>query len=114
MATIKKRRRFSTVEKIEILDNIDQLNSRAEVSEYLKVNRLFSSQVSSWRKIFREGRLGEEVKRGRKSGLVDGERAALAAIIQKRDELQRGIEQSEKIMEVQRNLLAIMAVARSH
>lgn len=114
MTVIKKRRRFSVAEKVEILENIDQLDSRAEVAEYLKANHLFSSQVSVWRKSLREGKFDEEVKRGRKSLLVDGEQAAIAAIIQKRGELQREIEAAEKIMEAQRNLLAVLAAASNH
>lgn len=107
---IKKRRQFTVEQKVEVLTEIDRFTSRSEVSEYLKENRLFSSQVSRWRKAHREGTLND-AKRGRKSLLVSGDSALVAAKIQRKEELRRKISEAEHIMNTQQNLMAILSVA---
>jgi transposase-like protein len=100
-----ERRRFTTQEKLRILEEADACTEPGELGALLRREGIYSSYLSRWRRARDRGQLQalRSKKRGRKPP-TDKELTEEAAKLQRENErLQARLAQAEAIIEAQKN-----------
>ncbi len=105
------RRAFTTAYKLSILEQADQCQGHGEVGALLRREGLYSSHLSSWRRLRREGTLQalKNNKRGPKPTLVPAERRELEQLRRRNAKLEHELEKARTIIDVQKKLSSILA-----
>jgi transposase-like protein len=102
-----KRRTFTAAYKLEIVEKADACTEPGEVGELLRREGLYSSHLTEWRKLRREGALaGLGRARGRKP--ADRRERELAELKRRNERLEGELEKARKVIEIQGNLSALL------
>jgi transposase len=108
------RRVFKSAYKLSILDQADQCGSRAEIGALLRREGLYSSHLSNWRGLRRQGALQANTnnKRGPQPSLEPAQRRELEQLRQRNAKLERELEKAHTIIDVQKKLSSLLATMR--
>ena len=105
------RRAFTTAYKLSILEQADQCQGHGEVGALLRREGLYSSHLSSWRRLRREGTLQalKNKKHGPKTTLDPAVRRELEQLRRRNAKLEHELEKARTIIDVQKKLSSILA-----
>lgn len=109
----KTRRRLTTKYKIEILEKADKCLKTGELGALLRREGLYSSQLTKWRKLRREGFFKQTKQRGR-PGLTDIEKHQKIRIseLEKRvQSLENEIDKAAAIIDIQKKLSLLLELS---
>ena len=109
-----QRRKFTAVYKARIVQEANGCTEKGQIGALLRREGLYSSQLTEWRKLYRQGALTalRDDKRGRKkTHAVERENEKLR---QKVAQLERRLQQVETIIEVQKKIAAILGLAQEN
>ena len=105
------RRLLTSAYKLSILDQADQCGGRGEVGALLRREGLYSSHLSNWRELRRQGALQANTnnKRGPQPNLEPAQRRELEQLRQRNAKLERELEKAQIIIDVQKKLSSLLA-----
>jgi len=105
------RRAFTTAYKLSILEQADQCQGCGEIGALLRREGLYSSHLSTWRRLRREGTLQalKNKKHGPKPTLDRVERRELEQLRRRNAKLEHELEKARTIIDVQKKLSSILA-----
>jgi transposase-like protein len=105
------RRRFSSQYKLSILDQVDQCQHSGEIGALLRREGLYSSHLSTWRRLRREGVLQglSPRQRGPKRNAAATEQREIARLQKQVSKLEHELEKAHTIIDVQKKLSAILS-----
>jgi transposase-like protein len=105
------RRRFTTRYKLSILEQADQCQHLGEVGALLRREGLYSSHLSTWRRLRREGALEglSPRQRGPKPNAAVAEQREIARLQKQVSKLERELEKAHMIIDVQKKLSAMLS-----
>lgn len=104
-----KRRRFTTKQKLKILDELDTLD-RGKVGAYLRRNGLYSSSISAWRKQREQGELDASKPKKRGAKPKSAETRRIAQLEREAAKLQKELERANLIIGVQKKLCDLFGI----
>ena len=105
------RRAFTTQYKLSILAQADQCKNAGEIGALLRREGLYSSHLSNWRRLRREGTLLalKPKQRGPKAALPPAERRELEQLRRRNASLERELEKARTIIDVQKKLSMLLS-----
>ena len=105
------RRSFTTTYKLSILEQADQCQGVGEIGALLRREGLYSSHLSSWRRLRRQGTLQAltNKKPGPQRMLSPAERRELDQLRRRNAKLEHALEKARTIIDVQKKLSSILA-----
>ena len=105
------RRSFTTAYKLSILEQADQCRSRGEVGALLRREGLYSSHLSTWRELRRQGTLQALTnnKRGPQPSTEPAQRRELEQLRRRNAKLEHELEKAHTIIDVQKKLSSLLA-----
>ncbi len=105
------RRSFTTAYKQSILEQADQCRSRGEVGALLRREGLYSSHLSTWRELRRQGTLQALTnnKRGPQPSTEPAQRRELEQLRRRNAKLEHELEKAHTIIDVQKKLSSLLA-----
>ena len=105
------RRSFTTTYKLSILEQADQCQGVGEIGALLRREGLYSSRLSSWRRLRRQGTLQAltNKKPGPQRMLSPVERRELDQLRRRNAKLEHALEKAHTIIDVQKKLSSILA-----
>jgi len=105
------RRSFTSAYKLSILEQADQCRSRGEVGALLRREGLYSSHLSNWRGLHRQGTLQANTnnKRGPQPSLEPAQRRELEQLRQRNAKLKHELDKARTIIDVQKKLSSLLA-----
>jgi transposase len=107
------RRRFSAEDKQRILSEADACSERGQLAELLRRERLYSSQLATWRaQLEHEGQSGLEAKKTGRKPLKDAKDRRIEELERTKGKLERKLLIAEKLIELQKNAQELLAVAQ--
>lgn len=103
-----KRRRFTAAYKLRILREREACTEPGQIGALLRREGLYSSHLSKWRRLRKEGQLEalSAKQRGRKS--QDPSLAKLARLDRENQRLRAQLEQAELIIDIQKKLSRLL------
>lgn len=107
------RRRFSAEDKRGILAEADTCTERGELSALLRRERLYSSQLATWRvQLEHEGQSGLESKKPGRKPLKDAKDRRIEQLQGEKVKLERKLLIAEKLIELQERAQELLAAAQ--
>ena len=107
------RRRFSAEDKRRILDEADGCSERGQLSALLRRERLYGSQLASWRaQLEQEGQCGLEGKKPGRKPLKDAKDRRIEQLESDKSKLERKLLIAEKLIELQKKAQELLAAAQ--
>ena len=107
------RRRFSAEDKRRILAEADSCSERGELTALLRRERLYSSQLATWRaQLEQEGQSGLEAKRPGRKPLKDAKDRRIEELEHDKSKLERKLLIAEKLIELQKKAQELLAAAQ--
>jgi len=105
------RRALTTAYKLSILEQADQCQGHGEIGALLRREGLYSSHLSTWRRLRREGTLQalKNKKHGPKTTLDPTVRRELEQLRRRNAKLEHELEKARTIIDVQKKLSSILA-----
>jgi transposase-like protein len=105
------RRSFTNAYKLSILEQAEQCRNRGEVGALLRREGLYSSHLSNWRELRRQGALQANTnnKRGPQPSLEPAQRRELEQLRQRNAKLEHELEKARTIIDVQKKLSSLLA-----
>ena len=109
--TKEPRRAFTTKYKLSILAQADECENAGDIGALLRREGLYSSHLSNWRRLRRDGTLQalEPKQRGPKAALPPAERRELEQLRRRNAKLERELEKAHTIIDVQKKLSVLMS-----
>jgi len=108
----RQRRRFSADEKLRILREADACTDRGERAAMLRREGLYSSHLSTWRtQLEREGVEGLKPKPAGRKPVKDAKDRKIEQLEREKAKLQRKLEISEKVIELQVKAHEVLGIA---
>lgn len=106
-----KRRKFTAEYKLRIVKEADTCTEPGQVGALLRREGLYSSHLSEWRQLRKEGQLQalSTKKRGRKA--QDPSMAELAELRRENQSLRTRLEQAQIIIDVQKKLSQLLGLS---
>jgi transposase len=110
VVTKAKRRTFTAEYKLRIVEEADACTEAGQVGALLRREGLYSSHLSKWRQLRKDGQLQalSAKKRGRKA--QDPSVAELAKLQHENERLRARLEQAEMIIDVQKKLSQLLGL----
>lgn len=107
----KLRRNWTPTQKLKILNEIDQLQEQGEsIGSYLRRNGIYSSGITAWRKLRKNGILGtSNGKRGPVARQTE-ERKEIEALQRDNAKLRKELDISKKIIDLQKKIAHLIDV----
>ena len=102
-----KRRSFTTAYKLRILSEADRCRKPGEIGALLRHEGLYSSNLTAWRRQREAGELGTK-KRGKPA--ADPAAKELKKLRRENERLQKRLEKTETIIEVQKKLSVLLGL----
>ena len=108
-----RRRRFSSAEKLRILEAADASTESGEMGALLRREGIYSSYLSRWRRARGRGELTalSPKKRGRKPPADKASVEEVAKLRRENERLQARLAQAEVIIEVQKKLSQLLGLS---
>lgn len=100
-----KRRQFSVSYKLRILEAADQCRDGGEIGSLLRREGLYSSHLSRWRRLRRQGRLGVKEERA-----GEATTAEVAELRRENERLQARLAQAELVIDVQKKISQLLGL----
>jgi transposase-like protein len=109
--TQSKRRRFTSKYKLSILEQADQCTGFGEIGALLRREGLYSSHLSTWRRLRRNGTLQglASHKRGPKGNPNAAQMREIATLQKQVNKLQDELFKARTIIDVQKKLSTLLA-----
>ena len=107
-----QRRKFTAAYKARIVQEADACTEKGQIGALLRREGLYSSQLTEWRQLYRQGVLTalRDDKRGRKkTNAVERENEKLRKQVA---QLEHRLQQAETIIEVQKKISEILGLAQ--
>lgn len=105
----RKRRKLGRTEQLRLLREYEAL-AQGKKGLFLRQHRLYTAQISAWRKLRDDKFLKDAPKRGRKAKEVNPLAKALAESERQLRKLQKRNELLEKVIEVQKKISEITGI----
>ena len=105
-----RRRSFSKEYKLDILERTDRCSDSGEIGKLLRQEGLYSSHLTSWRRLRRNGALNAL---GRKRGprkVKSAEQLENERLRRENERLRKKLEHAEKIIAVQKKLSEVLEI----
>lgn len=99
-----KRRQFSVSYKLRILEAADQCRDPGEIGALLRREGLYSSHLSRWRQLRRQGRWGDKKERGQAAT------TEVAELRRENERLQARLAQAELVIDVQKKISQLLGL----
>ena len=108
------RRRFTPRYKLSIVEQADQCRQAGEIGALLRREGLYSSHLSSWRRLRREGVLQglSPQPRGPKPDAAAAGQREIARLQKQVSKLEFELEKAHTIIDVQKKLSALLSTIR--
>lgn len=104
-----RRRVWSAASKLQILRDMDSLKGhQADIGAYLRRQGLFSSTVSLWRKMRRDGTLTLPGNKRGPAPRQTQEQKENERLVQENSKLRKELETSKKLIEIQKKVFALL------
>lgn len=105
------RRRFTTRYKLSILEQADRCQHPGEIGALLRREGLYSSHLSTWRRLRREGALQglSPQQRGPKPNVAAAEQREIARLQKQVAKLEDELDKAHTIIDVQKKLSALLS-----
>lgn len=112
VAATAKRRQFSSKEKHRILDAADGCTELGQIGALLRRERIYSSQLATWRKQRKvsERSALEPRQRGRKADPAIAETRRVVELTKENERLRRKLAQAHTIIDVQKKLCTLLGL----
>ncbi len=109
-----ERRRFTSQYKLSILTQADQCQHLGEIGALLRREGLYSSHLSAWRRLRREGVLQglSPQQRGPKPDAAAAGQREIARLQKQVSKLEFELEKAHTIIDVQKKLSALLSTIR--
>jgi transposase-like protein len=106
-----KRRKFNASYKAEIVQEADRCTEPGQIGALLRREGLYSSQLTEWRKQYRESaRAGlQETRRGRKPKHSTHEKE-IERLQKENKRLEERLEQAETIIDIQKKISKLLGI----
>lgn len=106
-----QRRKFSVEYKASIVREADACSEHGQIGALLRREGLYSSQLVSWRRLYREGALKalKDDKRGRKQTRNPLE-SEVESLKRKNATLEKRLAQAEAIIDIQKKLSEVLGI----
>ena len=107
------RRRFDAAYKLRILEEADRCTEPGQLGELLRREGLYSSHLTTWRRLREQGSLQSlgPRKRGRKAKRKDATTQELDRLRRENERLAERLRQAERIIEVQKKVSEILGIS---
>ena len=108
------RRRFTVQYKLSILEQADRCEHPGDIGALLRREGLYSSHLSTWRRLRREGTLeglGPR-QRGPKPDVAAAEQREIARLQKQVSRLEDELDKAHTIIDVQKKLSALLSTIR--
>jgi transposase-like protein len=107
-----KRRRFTSKYKLSILEQADQCAGSGEIGALLRREGLYSSHLSTWRRLRRNGTLQGLAahKRGPKANPNAAQVREISGLQKQIQKLQSDLSKAHTIIDVQKKLSTLLAM----
>jgi transposase len=107
------RRRFSAEDKRRILAEAEACIERGQLSALLRRERLYSSQLCTWRaQSRREGEAGLDPKQPGRKAIKDAKDRRIEQLESEKTRLERKLLIAEKLIELQKKAQELLAAAQ--
>ena len=105
------RRRFTTAEKLRVLQEADRCTRTGELGALLRREGLYSSHLADWRRARRNGELAGLTPRprGPRAKAVDPRDKRIAELERESRKLKARLERAEGLIELQKRVAAILS-----
>ena len=105
------KRRFTSKYKLSIIQQADACQSAGEVGALLRREGLYSSSLSTWRRLHREGALGslKTKQRGPKAHPAAVEKREISRLEKRVAKLEHELQKAHTIIDVQKKLSLILS-----
>ena len=105
-----KRRQFSRVYKLDILEQAEQCTDVGQIGALLRREGLYASHLTRWRQARERGELdrSSQTKRGRKA---DPQAVELACLKKENERLKKQLAQAELIIDVQKKVSQLVGLS---
>jgi len=112
VAAVAKRRKFPNAEKRRILSAADRCKKPGELGALLRVEGIYSSMLTNWRKQRARGEMSAVVapKRGPKVDPALAQGRKNQQLERENDRLRRRLAQAQEIIEVQKKLCNLLGL----
>jgi hypothetical protein len=112
VAATAKRRQFSSKEKHRILDAADGCTELGQIGALLRRERIYSSQLATWRKQRKVSQRSalEPRQRGRKADPAIAEARRVVELTKENERLRRKLAQAHTIIDVQKKLCTLLGL----
>ena len=106
------RRRFSTKEKLRILEEADAYTETGKIGALVRREGIYSSYLSRWRRARDRGQLDglSAKKRGPKRTADQGLTEEIVSLRRENERLRSRLKQAEMIIDIQKKLSQILGV----
>ncbi len=110
-----QRRRFTAKYKLQVLQQADACTEPGEIGALLRREGLYSSHLSSWRRLRESGALAGLTprKRGRKIDPAKQQKRRIAELERETQRLRERLAQAETIIDVQKKVSSLLGIALS-
>ena len=98
-----KRRQFSVSYKLQLLEEAEQCRDPGEIGALLRREGLYSSHLSRWRQLHRQGQLGAK----RQAAATT---AAVTELRRENERLQARLAQAELVIDVQKKVSQLLGL----
>ena len=110
-----QRRRFTAKYKLQVLQQADACTEPGEIGALLRREGLYSSHLSSWRRLRESGALAGLTprKRGRKIDPAKQQKRRIAELERETQRLRERLAQAETIIDVQKKVSSLLGITLS-
>lgn len=105
----RQRRRFSPEDKLRILELADACRQRGELAALLRRERIYSSQLQTWRRQFQsQGEGGLANRRAGRTATKDHKDRRIEALERERAQLQKRLRLAEDLLCLQKKAMSLL------
>ena len=110
-----QRRRFTAKYNLQVLQQADACTEPGEIGALLRREGLYSSHLSSWRRLRESGALAGLTprKRGRKADPAKQQKRRIADLERENQRLRERLAKAETIIDVQKKVSSLLGIALS-
>ena len=105
----RQRRRFTMADRKRIVDEAQACTKRGELSALLRREKIYSSQLNSWRKSLEaQGERGLENKKVGRKPIMDSKDREIQKLKDQNSRLSRQLQIKNDLLELQKKVISIL------
>jgi len=104
------RRRFSKEYKLQVLERADRCTNTGEIGRLLRQEGLYSSHLTTWRRLRLEGTLGALGRKRGPKATKSTEQLENEKLRRENERLRKKLAHAEKIIDVQKKLSEVLGI----